>query len=637
MLSKSFLRFEQHARRNVRGPLQAMQVATFSTEKEKDNKPKGFIDKLFGFDTNIASPTFTNRWAMVAPAFFTHMCIGSPFGWSVMADQLTREYGFVASSSADWTLMNAALPLSLVFAANGIAAGTMGRWQMKVGVRKAIAVAGCCFGGGLLVGSAGIYMHSLPLLYLGYGALAGFGAGLSYTPPIQTLINWFPDKKGLASGLVLGGFGGGAIVFAPLVMALARNFAKLPEYVGTTAEVVTKVVDGKLMAASAAGGELVEVIQCGTAELAKLPYDLAQGYYVVGSGSTGAAEALGVLGLGYFATMMLSAATIKSPHPTVAAQFAPAAAVVPTPAPSAKKEGATSPAAVSSPAYEVTFDDAMRAPQFYMLGVTFFCLSAGGLGLFSVAKPMMSEVFSAAVPALATSAFASKFVLMLSAGNLGGRLFWASMSDYIGRRATFATITCASVPIYMSLPYLADAVISTQAAMPLYIFCAGTTMAVINMGGNFSVMPAYEADLFGSKYIGPIHGRMMMFLSAAALSGPYLVLKLRVISETKAIMELMTHISPADFEAKFGSSMEQASQLIETKVLTINRLLAMCPPEVIDPTPHVYDTSMYALSGVMGVATLAHLMVKPLSQKQIEGFRTRNAKIIEGTGVHIKE
>lgn len=575
---------------------------------------------------------------MVAPAFFTHMCIGSPFGWSVMADQLTREYGFVAASSADWTLMNAALPLSLVFAANGLAAGTMGKWQMKVGVRKAIAAAGCCFGGGLLLGSAGIYMHNLPLLYAGYGALAGFGVGLAYTPPIQTLINWFPDKKGLASGLVLGGFGGGAIVFAPLVSALAHHFAKMPEYIGSTAEVATKVVDGKLMAARGIGGELVEVIQCGPAELAKLPYDLVQGYYMVGSGSTGAAQALGVLGLGYFSIMMLSAATIKSPHPSVAPMFAPPVAA---PAVEDKKNITSSTTASATPAtvtpYEITFDDAMRAPQFYMLGVTFFCLSAGGLGLFSVAKPMMSEVFSAAVPALATSAFASKFVLMLSAGNLGGRLFWASMSDYIGRRATFLAITGLSVPIYMSLPYLADSVISTQTALPLYVFCAGTTMAVINMGGNFSVMPAYEADLFGSKYIGAIHGRMMMFLGAASLTGPYLVLKLRAISETNAIMDLISKISPAEFEAAFGTSVSQAAELIETKVLTINRLLAMCPPEVLDPTPHVYDTSMYALSGVMSVATVAHLLVKPLSQKQIEAFQGRNAKVIDGTGVHIKE
>jgi len=634
MLSNSLRRYERHARRSAQSSLRALPFASFSTESEMGSKPTGFIDKLLGVDTNIASPTFKTRWTMVAPAFFTHMCIGSPFGWSVMADQLTREYGFVAASSADWTLMNAALPLSLVFAANGLAAGTMGKWQMKVGVRKAIAVAGCCFGGGLLVGSAGIYMHNLPLLYAGYGAFAGFGVGLAYTPPIQTLINWFPDKKGLASGLVLGGFGGGAIVFAPLVMALARHFAKLPEFVGASTEVLTKVVDGKLMAARELGGELVEVIQCGPAELAKLPYDLAQGYYVVGSGSTGAAQALGVLGLGYFSIMMLSAATIKSPHASVAPIFAPPVA---SPAAAPVEDKSVTPAAAP---YEITFDDAMRAPQFYLLGVTFFCLSAGGLGLFSVAKPMMSEVFSAAVPALATSAFASKFVLMLSAGNLGGRLFWASTSDYIGRRATFATITCASVPIYMSLPYLADSVISTQAATPLYIFCAGTTLAVINMGGNFSVMPAYEADLFGSKYIGAVHGRMMMFLGAASLSGPYLVLKLRAMSETKAIMELIDKISPAEFETAFGSSVAQAGELISTKVVTINRLLAMCPPEVLDPTPHVYDTSMYALSGVMGVATVAHMMVKPLSQKQIEGFRSASAakaNVIEGTGMHIKE
>ena len=151
MFSRSMLtRLERNVRHQghkLHFNFRSLQAAHFSSkEPEKDQKSLGFFDKFLGKDTNIAPPTFDKRWLMVAPAFFTHMCIGSPFGWSVMADQLTREFGVVASSSGDWTLMSAAMPLSLVFAANGLSAALMGKWQMKVGPRKALAVAGCCFG-----------------------------------------------------------------------------------------------------------------------------------------------------------------------------------------------------------------------------------------------------------------------------------------------------------------------------------------------------------------------------------------------------------------------------------------------------------------------------------------------------------
>ena len=113
-----------------------------------------------------------------------------------MGDVLTREVGFVASASSDWTLMQTALPLSIVFFMQGISATLVGKWQMEVGPRKAMAAASLAFGGGILLGAAGIHFHSLPLLYLGYGVLGGTGIGLTYTPPVQALIQWFPDKKG---------------------------------------------------------------------------------------------------------------------------------------------------------------------------------------------------------------------------------------------------------------------------------------------------------------------------------------------------------------------------------------------------------------------------------------------------------
>lgn len=339
---------------------------------------------------------------MVLPAFATHMSIGSTWAWSLMGDVITREQGFVAPAAGDWTMMDSVFPLSIVFFVLGVSASAVGKWQMKVGARHAIAAASVAFGGGCLMGAAGIHLHNLPLVYLGYGGLAGLGLGLSYTPPVQTLMQWFPDKKGLASGLCIAGFGSGALVFTPCAQFLMRHFAKLPEYLGPVNQFTTQLVDGKLFAS--VNGALVEVVQAGTAELAKIPYALSEGLYVVGSGSTGAAEALAVMGGAYFSIMVASALALRKPHP---AYTAPAAVL--------KQGGYVAPV----PAREISLDEAMRQPQFYLLGASFFCLAAGGIGMLGVAKPMMSEVFSAALPAVVTSDFAAKYILMLSAGNLG--------------------------------------------------------------------------------------------------------------------------------------------------------------------------------------------------------------------------
>ncbi|CAN0032116.1 unnamed protein product, partial [Phaeothamnion confervicola] len=314
-----------------------------------------------------------------------------------------------------------------------------------------------CFGGGLLVGAAGIYTHSLPLLYLGYGVLGGCGVGLAYTPPLQALIAWFPDKKGLASGLTLAGFGSGALLFTPAVNKLMAKFAEMPEYLGKADQVTTVLRDGKLFAESA-GGALREVVMAAPADVAKLSYDLADGIYVVGSGDTGAAAALGACGVAYGVAMLASAFMIRTAPPGYKpAGWKPPAAAAGAPAgPSATH--AVSPNVV------------LQTPQFYMLGTMFFVMASGGISLMSVAKPMMSEVFSSTLPTLVTAGFASQYVQMLAAANLGGRLGWAAFSDRFGRRATFHMFTIGSIPLYASIPWAIEQVCLTGATAPLYLF-----------------------------------------------------------------------------------------------------------------------------------------------------------------------
>jgi hypothetical protein len=216
-----------------------------------------------------------------------------------------------------------------------------------------------------------------------------------------------------------------------------------------------------------------------------------------------------------------------------------------------------------------------------------------------------------------TSAFASKFVLMLSAGNLGGRLGWAAVSDAIGRRGTFFIFTLGSLPIYVALPSIVNTVVATGSATPLYLFCASSAFAISMFGGVYAILPAYEADLFGTKNVGPIHGRMLMYSSVAAVVGPALLLHLRSLSEKAAIQDLMTKISPERFEAAFGASVDKVSELMAAKTLTINKLLVLAPPGTLDPTPHLYDSTMYTLGGLMATAAVAHALVRPMPVSKI--------------------
>lgn len=163
-----------------------------------------------------------------------------------MTGSLVRDQGFVVASALDWTLSQATFPLSLIFFFQGISAALAGSWQMKVGTRFSMAVAGVLFGGGMLVGSIGVATHQLWLLYLGYGFMSGCGVGIGYTMPLQALIEWFPDRKGLAGGLTIGGFGSGAMILTPLFNSLSIRFQKMPEFAGSFDSIKTITKNGRM-------------------------------------------------------------------------------------------------------------------------------------------------------------------------------------------------------------------------------------------------------------------------------------------------------------------------------------------------------------------------------------------------------
>merc|ERR1719434_668497 len=203
------------------------------------------------------------------------------------------------------------------------------------------------------------------------------------------------------------------------------------------------------------------------------------------------------------------------------------------------------------------------------------------MGLISVAKPMIQNVFADSMPLLVTSAFASAYLMAMAAGNLGGRIGWAGISDKIGRRNVFHMFTIGSVPLFASLPYCINQVVMdpTSAMAPVYlgIFCASTVASISVLGGTFAVLPAYEADLYGPKYVQAIHGRFLIAATASTIIGPGLLLNLRKMAETQALTDLLSKVDPAAFSAKFGADISSAQSLIEAKTLTISKLMTIMP------------------------------------------------------------
>ena len=488
-----------------------------------------------------------------------------------------------------------------------------GSLQLKYGTRATMVMSSLLFGGGMILGSVGIATHQLWLLYLGYGFLSGCALGIAYTPPLQVLIDWFPDRKGLASGLAVGGFGSGAIVFTPAFQYLSAKFQKFPEFAGSFDSLKTITQNGRIYLEQA-GGDLREVVLANASDLSKFQSDLVEGFYYVGTGSTGAAAALATYGAICTAVMLVSAVAIKKPAPG----YIPEGYIPPS---SDNKALKCLPGTGN-----VHVSRVMSTPQYWFLISSIYMLGTGSLGIFALAKPMMLEVFGNCLPAVVTAAFASTFVLLLSAGNLSGRILWGLLSDKIGRRSTFFIFTFGSIPLYFSLPALVGGVVSYHSIACLYAFIGCSMLSISIMGGGYAILPAYEADLYGSKYVGPIHGRFLLSASAASLSGPPLFLALRNRSEFNAINDLLQRISPEKFQEFFGVDMSHVNELIQAKTITINKLMTLVPEGVQDPTPFLYDSTMYVMTGLMAMSALSHYMVKPVDAKYFENDKKSNLK-----------
>ena len=545
----------------------------------------------------IAEPGF-NRWRIPFASVAIHLCIGSVYAWSIFNPTLTRVLGVTASSADDWTLSEVVWIFTVAIICLGLSAAVAGKWLEKVGPRMVGTVAAFCWGGGFLIGGLGILTHQLWLLYFGYGVIGGCGLGLGYVSPVSTLIKWFPDRRGMASGMAIMGFGGGAMIGAPLKESLIRTFYRAPEFLGSVSEVALKTEGGRRFAETA--GALREVVVVGAGDVSRMIVEGQEGVYVVGTGSTGVAETFFVLGAAYFVVMLIAAFSYR------------------VPAVGWKPEGWAPPendADSLITTHHVSIDQAVRTPQFYLLWIVLCFNVTAGIGVLGVAKTMISEIFGASMPDTVDASFAANYVLMISVFNMVGRFFWASVSDYLGRKTTYTIFFVLSIALYLSIPWAAHQGSVAPATVWLVVFY-GATMVIFTMyGGGFATIPAYLSDLFGTRFVGGIHGRLLTAWSVAGALGPLAITWFRDKAIRAAIDKLVPTLDPQKFQETFGAPVAELPSLIESKTVTISRLMEIAPAGTIDPSSTLYNSTMYLMAALLGVALIANLLVRPVDPK----------------------
>ena len=394
-----------------------------------------FLDR----QNTVAPPDF-NRFLVPPAALAVHLSIGQAYAFSTFNLPLTKLIGIGHSAPGDWDLKQVGWIFSIAIVFLGSSAAVFGRWVETVGPRKSMLTAALCFSGGFLVSAVGIHLHQLWLVYLGYGVLGGCGLGIGYISPVSTLIKWFPDRPGMATGMAIMGFGGGALIAAPLSVMLMEHFR-------------TPVSNGVL-------------------------------------------ETFVTMGVIYLMFMMIGVYAVRVPAP----DWKPAGWV----APAKPRQLVTSD--------NVAVDMAWRMPQFCLLGVVLCMNVTAGIGVLGQASPMIQEIFSGRV----TPAAAAGFVGLISLFNMGGRIFWASTSDYIGRRNTYMIFFSLGIVLYSVVPTLGH-------LGSIGLFAAAFCIILSMYGGGFATIPAYLRDIFGTYQVGAIHGRLLTAWSVAGVLGPVLV------------------------------------------------------------------------------------------------------------------
>lgn len=481
-------------------------------------------------ERTIAAPGF-NRWLVPPAALCIHLCIGMAYGFSVFwkplgaalvgddgkpvaacaagattfGEKMSGTVRALTATDCNWTQFDLGWMYTLFFVVLGLSAALWGGWLERSGPRKAGFVSTLCWCGGLLISAVGVYTHQLWLMWLGSGVIGGIGLGLGYISPVSTLIKWFPDRRGMATGMAIMGFGGGAMIGSPFATLLMSTF-KTGSDPGVWQTFVTMAVV-------------------------------------------------------YFVFMMIGAFGYR------------------VPATGWKPAGWTPPAAKAGSAmitqHNVHLRNAHRTPQFWLLWIVLCMNVSAGIGIIGAASPMLQETFGGGLVdqpgtgygqftdehKVLAAAIGAGFVGLISLFNIFGRIGWASSSDKLGRRNTYTIFFGLGIVLYVLASYAAD---WKSIALFVGCFCIIASM----YGGGFATIPAYLADMFGTQFVGAIHGRLLTAWSTAGILGPVVVNYLH------------------DTRKEAGAAFDQ-----------------------------IYGPIFYVLAGMLVVGLIANLMVRPVAAK----------------------
>ena len=228
---------------------------------------------------------------------------------------------------------------------------------------------------------------------------------------------------------------------------------------------------------------------------------------------------------------------------------------------------------------------------------------------------MITEIFGTTLPKIVNAEFAATYVLMVSLFNMLGRFLWASASDYLGRRTTYWIFFGLGILLYCSIPFVAAQVSASPSVLWLVLFYVATLTIFTMYGGGFATIPAYLADMFGTRFVGGIHGRLLTAWSTAGVLGPLAITSLRENAVTRAINDLVSKIDPNQFQTKFGAGLEQLDTLVKAKTVTIAKLMEIAPSGTLDPTPSLYNQTMYLMAALLLIALLANAGMRPVDPK----------------------
>ncbi len=383
------------------------------------------------------SQKLKNRWLIALAGVTVHLSIGSIYAWSKLGSMVENQV------SVDWSLQQITTVFSIAIFFLGVSAAFMGKVVEKKGPRFTGTVAGIFFGAGVFLGGYALSIENLYLLYCTYGAIGGMGLGMGYVTPVSTMVKWFPDRRGLATGLAIMGFGLGAALEIYLIKSIFPAFG------------ITSISTILMILGPVYGVLMVSASQY----LAKPPADwLPEGY-----------------------------------DPEAAAK-------------SGKK--------VKEDLSNITANESLKTARFYFLWAILFINVTCGIALISVANSMGKEIVMLSVESAAV------LVMLMSIFNAFGRLGWSTLSDYIGRPATYISFFVIQIAAFYYLTTFFGGSISESGKIA---FQATFLLILTCYGGGFSTVPAFIGDLFGTKELGAIHGYILTAWAAAGIAGPQII------------------------------------------------------------------------------------------------------------------